>query len=99
MLNVITPQSAQSALVRFHASEDFDRHFASPYNRLTGPGFHLMSAGHNRGGLLLQLHRQVLRASAKFLSSTRVPDDDFRCGLDLPLVISCSWRRPLRWKD
>jgi hypothetical protein len=31
-----------------------------------------MSAGHNRGGLLLQLPHQVLRASAKFLSSTRV---------------------------
>jgi hypothetical protein len=31
-----------------------------------------MSASHNRGGLLLQLPRQVLRASAKFPSPTRV---------------------------
>lgn len=37
-----------------YASEGDERQLASPDNRLNVHGLRLMSAGHNRGGLLLQ---------------------------------------------
>ena len=61
-----------TVLLWFRASEGYERQLASPNNRFDVHGLRLMSAGHRRGGLLLQLPHQVLRAAAKFLSSTRV---------------------------
>ena len=63
---------SSTVLVWFRASEGYERQLASPSNRVDVHGIRLTSAGHSRGGLLLQLPHQVLRASAKLLSSTRV---------------------------